>query len=76
MSFLVVVIGVLALVAVMTKMKTPDDIAIQALWVVGACGIFTVGGQSLVDAVTRWKGVAVPETKPEQKESSSTPAKS
>jgi hypothetical protein len=54
-SFVVVVMGVLALVAVTTKMHTPENVSVQALWVVGACGFFTIGGQALVDAVSKWK---------------------
>lgn len=50
-SFLWMVVSVLALVALATKIGTPENVTIQALWVVAAGGLFTIGGQALVDAL-------------------------
>jgi hypothetical protein len=54
-SFIIVLLGVIALVYVTTKIHTPENVAIQALWVIGAGGLFTIGGQSLVDSVAKWR---------------------
>jgi hypothetical protein len=56
LAFVVVVLGVLALVTVTTKLGTPNEVATNALWIVGFSGFFTIGGQSLVDAISksRW----------------------
>lgn len=61
-SFVVMVLSVLALVYVSTKIGAPDNVSIQALWVIGAGGLFTIGGQSLVDSVAHWRDADKKET--------------
>lgn len=59
-SFILVVLSVLALVALMSYMGTPEHIATAAFWVVGSSGLFLIGGQALIDTVVpafaSWKG--------------------
>lgn len=54
-GFLWLVLSVLLLVYVTTKIKAPENVSIQALWVIGAGGLFCIGGQALVDTVMRSK---------------------
>jgi len=54
-GYLFLVLSVLATLALTTFMVTPEEIAKAGLWVIGAGGLFTIGGQALVDAVTRSK---------------------
>lgn len=49
------VISVLATLALTTFMNTPAEIANAGLWVIGSGGLFTIGGQALIDAVMRSK---------------------
>lgn len=48
-AFLWMTAAIIALVAMTTRIGTPENVSIQALWAVAAGGLFTVGGQSLVD---------------------------
>jgi len=57
-GFVIMVLSILATVALATYMKTPPEIAIAALYVNAAGGLFTIGGQSLVDSVAKWRGPA------------------
>lgn len=54
LSFVLLVFGTLATVATTTALHTPENISIQALWVIGIAGLFTIGGQSLVDSVAKF----------------------
>lgn len=54
-GFILLVLGVLADVSLTTHMQTPPEIAIASLWIIGCGGLFTMGGQSLVDMVAKWK---------------------
>ena len=65
-GYLLLVISVLATLALTTYMGTPEEIAKSGLWVIGAGGLFTIGGQALVDAVSRSRW-SVPETSPSPK---------
>jgi hypothetical protein len=47
--------AVSALVGIATYLGTPENVTINALWIVGFCGLFTIGGQSLVDSIAKWK---------------------
>ncbi len=58
LAFGCVTLAVIALVCVAAKVHAPDSVTIQALWVIGFAGLFTIGGQSLVDSITKWKGGA------------------
>lgn len=53
-SFLWLVVSVLICVYTTTKINAPNDVAIQALWIIGMAGLFTIGGQSLVDSIEKW----------------------
>lgn len=53
-SFLWLVVSVLICVYTTTAISAPNDVAIQALWIIGMGGLFTIGGQSLVDSVEKW----------------------
>ena len=44
--------GIYGLLWVVGRMGTSDVVATHALWTIGAGGLFAVGGQSLVDAIT------------------------
>jgi len=54
-GFVILVFSVLATIALATFMKTPEAIADTGLYIIGAGGLFTIGGQALVDALTRSK---------------------
>lgn len=62
LGFILLVLAVLALVAVVTHLHTPEAIAINALYMIGFGGMFTIGGQALVDAILRskWGAPSVP----------------
>lgn len=52
------VIGVLSILAdiwLVSKMGTPSEIAIASLYMISALGLYSIGGQALVDSVSRWK---------------------
>ena len=53
-SFLWLVVAISFFTAITTKMGTPDQIAVQGLYMIGAGGLFTIGGQSLVDSIQHW----------------------
>lgn len=52
-SFLWLVFSVTAYTWVTTNIHTPDQIAMQGLWVIGGGGLFVIGGQALVDAFAK-----------------------
>ncbi len=54
-GFVIMVISILALVWLVSKMGTPNEIAVAALYMIAVGGLFTMGGQALVDAVAKWK---------------------
>lgn len=57
-GFVLMVISIIGLVAVTTKMGTPVEIANTALYMIGAGGLFSIGGQAAVDVVLRSKYAA------------------
>ena len=63
-GYLLLVMSVLATLALTTYMNTPEEIAKSGLWVIGTGGLFTIGGQALVDTVMRSKWGAQPPDKP------------
>jgi hypothetical protein len=54
-AFLWMVSSIIALVWVATTIHAPENVVIQALWVIAAGGLFTIGGQSLVDSIGKWR---------------------
>lgn len=54
-GFVIMVLSVIALVYVTTKLGTPPEIANSALYVIALGGLFTMGGQALVDSVAKWR---------------------
>lgn len=64
-SFILLVLSIIALLWVTTRIGTPENVVTQALWVIGVGGYFTIGGQTLVDALlkSRWGAVAGGESK-------------
>lgn len=54
-GFVIMVLSILALVYVATKLHTPEAIANSALYVIALGGLFTMGGQALVDSVAKWR---------------------
>ena len=59
-GYLLLVMSVLATLSLTTYMNTPEEIAKSGLWVIGVGGLFTIGGQALVDTVMRSKWGAPP----------------
>lgn len=53
-SFIWMVVSVLLCVVVTTLISAPNSVAIQALWIIGFGGLFTIGGQSLIDSIEKW----------------------
>ena len=56
-AFLFTTIGICIFVAMATLLHTPEQIAIHGLYIIGAGSIFTIGGQSLVDSIAKWRSV-------------------
>ncbi len=62
-GFVIMVLAILSLVALVSKLHTPNEVAEAALYVICGGGLFTMGGQALVDSVAKWKsGPAVTST--------------
>lgn len=59
-GYVIMVLSILANVWLVSKMHTPNEIAIAALWVIALGGLYTIGGQALVDGVAKWR--AIPST--------------
>lgn len=53
-SFVVMSISVIVCVIATTFAHTPDNVAAQALWIIGFGGLFAIGGQSLIDSIEKW----------------------
>ncbi len=54
-GYVIMVISILANVWLVSKMHTPNEIAIAALWVIAVGGLYSIGGQALVDGIAKWK---------------------
>lgn len=54
-GYLIMVLSILACVALVSKMKTPSEISTAALWCIAVGGLYTIGGQALVDGIAKWK---------------------
>ena len=54
-GYLIMVLSVLACVWLVSKMSTPAEISKAALWCIALGGLYTIGGQALVDGVAKWK---------------------
>jgi hypothetical protein len=62
-GFVIMVLSILALVALVSKLHTPNEVAEAALYCIAIGGLFTMGGQALVDSVKNWRsGVQVSAT--------------
>ncbi len=57
-GFLIMVISILALVALVSELHTPSEVAIAALWTICGGGLWTMGGQALVDTMAKFKSGA------------------
>lgn len=53
-SFVVMAISIIVCVLATTMAHTPDNVATQALWIIGFGGLFAIGGQSLIDSIEKW----------------------
>ncbi len=54
-GYVIMVLSILANVWLTSKMHTPNEIAIAALWVIAIGGLYSIGGQALVDGIAKWK---------------------
>lgn len=70
LGFCAMAVAVILVIAVSTKLGTPDPVSTQALWVIGMGGLFLIGGQALVDSVTNWRRTVT--TKPEDDKKSAS----
>lgn len=59
-GYVIMVLSILSNVWLTSKMHTPNEIAIAALWVIALGGLYTIGGQALVDGVAKWRTVPAP----------------
>lgn len=53
-SFLFMAVSVIVCVVATTMVHTPDQVAMNALWIIGFGGLFAIGGQSLIDSIEKW----------------------
>lgn len=53
-SFLWLVAAISFFTWLTTKIQTPEQIAVQGLYMIGAGGLFAIGGQALVDAFGKY----------------------
>jgi hypothetical protein len=54
-GYVIMVLSILANVWLVSKMHTPNEIAIAALYVIAIGGLYAIGGQALVDSIAKWK---------------------
>ena len=54
-AFIIMALAVIGCMLASTFAHTPADIATHALYIIGAGGLFTVGGQALVDSLGKIK---------------------
>ncbi len=54
-GFVIMVLSILALVALVSKLHTPNEVSTAALYCIAIGGLFTMGGQALVDSVAKWR---------------------
>lgn len=64
-SFVLLVLAILAILYVGSRIGAPENVTIQAMWIVGMGGYVVIGGQSLVDAIlkSRWGATATGESR-------------
>lgn len=53
-AFLWMALSIMVCAALLTKVGTPEAVITQAMWIIGFGGLFTIGGQSLIDTVSKW----------------------
>lgn len=54
-GYLIMVLSILACVWLASKVHAPIEIATVALWCIAVGGLYTIGGQALVDGIAKWK---------------------
>jgi hypothetical protein len=62
-AFCLLVLSVYGFVSLVSHLKTPDNIAIQALWVIGLGGLSLIGVQGTIDSIARWRAGDPPKEK-------------
>lgn len=54
-GYLIMVLSILACVWLASKVHAPIEIATAALYCIAVGGLYTIGGQALVDGIAKWK---------------------
>lgn len=53
-AFLWLSLSVTTCAATLAKIGAPENVIINALWIIGFGGIFCIGGQTLIDSIAKW----------------------
>lgn len=64
-SFIVMALSIISCVTATTLVHTPDQVAMNALWIIGFGGLFAIGGQSLIDSIEKWSVTKVAQHDPQ-----------
>lgn len=66
-AFIWLILGVAFIMWTGAKVAAPEAVVNQGMWIVGLGGLFTIGGQSLVDTVAKAVESRLPRKEPENK---------
>lgn len=59
-NYIIMVLSILANVWLSAHTHVPIEIAIAGMWTIALGGLYTIGGQSLVDSIAKWKSGPIP----------------